>query len=318
MPSLPNKIAIIVLNYSQKELTRACVQSLEKIKDPNYEIIIVDNGSTDGSVAMIQTEFPHHLLLENRENLGYAEGNNRGIELALARNAEFILILNNDTTVEPNILRSFRKSAADHPRAGIFGAKVLCFDNPSLLDHLGGVWNEKKAMYDLIGHREKSTSYPENIPLDYLCGCSLFVRRSTLETIGLFDSRFFLFWEEGDLCWRAKKQNIDLHLCPDIQIIHHGSASFTGKPHTSYYWWRGRLQWIAKNCPQKRTLYRKVLVKEIFRLAKHRYLLSLQLLLFGKKEKREKLLQKKAALQGVFDHFRKRYGRGPSWISKVK
>ena len=123
----PPKIAVIVLNWNGKQDTLACLQSLDKLTYPHFETIVVDNGSTDGSIEAIREHFPQHLLIETGSNLGFAEGNNRGILEGIQRGADLLFLLNNDTIVATDILEHFVETYRSHPQAGILGAKILLF-----------------------------------------------------------------------------------------------------------------------------------------------------------------------------------------------
>src|SRR5262245_54733842 len=113
------KICIIILNWNGKKDTLECLQSVQQISYENFETVVVDNGSSDDSVTIIQSEFPHITLLETGKNLGYAEGNNVGIRYGLQQKADFLFILNNDTIVDKDILTHFVQGFKQNPHAGI-------------------------------------------------------------------------------------------------------------------------------------------------------------------------------------------------------
>lgn len=301
------KIALIILNWNGKKDTLECLDSIAKLDYKNFETILVDNGSTDDSVASFP---PHITLLKNKDNLGFAEGNNVGIRYALERDFDAVVLLNNDTVVDPKFLSGFVNSGQP-----LQGAMIYLYQEPDRLDHLGGTWNPRTASFDFIGLRAKEI--PEDPAVDYLCGCALFIHRKVLETIGLLESKFFLIWEESDFCFRAKRAHFSLHICREAKVWHKVSASFTGgKPHSTYFWWRNRLLWIERNCSrsEKFSLYLRVLLPEIF----HLYKLFAIKSIFPSKKKKEKLLQYRAALTGVHHYICRRFGNGPSWIYKKK
>lgn len=274
---------VIILNWNGKADTLTCLEALAP-QTPN--IVVVDNGSSDNSVAVIKKVFPDVKLIVTSKNLGYAGGNNVGIEYALGQGADLVLLLNNDTIPAPNFIASLQKAA--HPTK-ILGAYPLRFNEPELLDHLGGIWDEKTATFTLVGQNEPK-GFKTDKPLDYVCGCSILIPRQVFEAVGLLEPKFFLFWEEADLCWRARQAGFDIEVCYDAHLLHKVSASFTGgKPHKIYFSWRGRLLFIERNCPaQKKWLYKRVLKPEMRRNLK---LFLLKKLLFNKKQ-----LQYKAAL----------------------
>ncbi|MCB1084860.1 MAG: glycosyltransferase family 2 protein [Chlamydiia bacterium] len=302
------KIGVIILNWNGKNDTLACLKSLKQVKTP-HDVIVVDNGSTDGSIAAIRHSAPHAHLIANRENLGYAEGNNVGIRHALNKRYDYIFILNNDTTVSPTILDAFLKQDAP-----IQGGTATLMSDPNRLDHLGGNWNPKTGTFDMVGSNAPLKDFSNPLTLDYVCGVALFVKREVFETIGLFDPRFFLFWEESDWCLRGKRAGYVSITCPNALLQHKVSASFTGgKPHITYFWWRNRLLWIDKNCPPpERKRLKKLIFQSGRRALKHLLLLSLRAP-FSQKQKRAALCAQRAALA---DYRRGAFGPAPSWLSQ--
>lgn len=316
---------VIILNWNGKHDTLECLNSLQKVSTP-HNVIIVDNGSTDDSPQAIKAKFPLVTMLANKENLGYAEGNNVGIRYALERNAKHLLILNNDTTVDPLFLDGFLEVTQNHPEIKVLGAKPYLYEDRTRLDHLGGIWNNRTGQFDLIGNREEGDKWTKLEPLDYVCGCALFAKAEVFQKIGTFEPRFFLFWEESDWCSRARAAGFQPYFCPQAKLWHKVSASFTGgKAHTTYFWWRNRLFWIERNCSrsQKLRLYFRTLLPEIANLLKLYIIKKLQLFflkLFNPKEEQEKrekrLLNYKASLVGIKDYLFRRFGNGPSWLFK--
>jgi GT2 family glycosyltransferase len=316
-------VAIIILNWNGKADTLACLTSVAGIEYPNFTTIVVDNGSKDGSAEAIRSQFPEVILIENRENLGFAEGNNVGIRFALQTKTDFLLLLNNDTVVAPDILDAFITCFDLHPQAGILGAKILLHDQRDTLDHWGGTWNRARGQFDLVGLRSHDVTDDKAQEIDYVCGAALVARREVWEKVGLLEPRFFLIWEESDFCFRARRKGFLTMTCPDACIYHKVSASFVGKAHSTYFWWRNRLLWIERNCSwkEKVLVYVKVLLPEISHLLKIHFLKSAQLKVRkivapdrNYREQEEKLFKNKAAVCGVLDYLRRRFGNCPSWL----
>jgi GT2 family glycosyltransferase len=314
------KLTVVILNWNGKNDTLACLASLQN--GEALEIIVVDNGSQDDSVAEISKQFPGVTLLKTGKNLGYAGGNNVGIEHALKQGADLVLLLNNDTIVDRYFIAALLKSTQEHLNVGIFGAYPLRFNDPEKIDHLGGRWNPKTASFDLMG-LGAGKGFKTDQTLDYVCGCSILIRREVFETIGLLESTFFLFWEEADFCMRAKKAGFALGISYEALLLHKVSASFVGgTPHKTYFWWRGRCLWIERNCSkeEKERLYQTVLLPELRHLFKLRLLKTLQFLLLtllqkkNLSQKKGKLLQYRAALEGYRDFRKASFGSGPSWL----
>jgi len=313
-------VGLIILNWNGKADTLQCLKSLPQFQG---ETIVVDNGSSDDSAQAIRSSFPNITLIETGRNLGYAGGNNPGIEHALKKGHEFIFLLNNDTVVDPRIMEAFLSDAAKFPEAGIFGARPCRFAEPEKLDHLGGKWNPEKGWFDLIGLGEPADFVYEQ-ELDYACGCSLFIRRKVFETIGLLEPRYFLFWEEADFCMHAKKAGFHIRICDGAKLLHKVSASFVGgSVHKTYFVWRSRFLWIRRNLSgkEKRKVLRKVILRDIWRSHKHLFLKSLQIsaqkLFLRSKNLREqelKRLQYRARTAALKDYLKGEFGKGPDWI----
>lgn len=318
------QIAIILLNWNGKKDTLECLFSLKKVSYPHYAIFIADNGSTDDSISTFSKNFPDVRIIDNQCNLGFAEGNNRAIQKALQEEFDYILLLNNDTIVDPCFLDAFLNLDALYPNH-ILGAKIHLYSQPHLLDHLGGNWNLSKAEFNLIGYREEASFYSSSINLDYVTGCCLFASRKIFEKVGLLDARFFLYWEESDFCQRAKNLGYFSKVCPEAKVFHKVSASFIGgKPHTNYFYWRNRFLFAEKNLARKDLLFVWcfVFIPSIIKLARHYILQHFQYFLAHlfwphKKEKKlERIKLLKTSLCGVKDYFLRKFYNGPSWIFK--
>jgi GT2 family glycosyltransferase len=324
------KIGIVILNYNNQSDTMDCLSSLFQVDYSNFVAIVVDNRSKDSPLPLIKKTYPLAITIQNEKNLGFAGGSNSGIEEALKIGCDFILLLNNDTKVDKKLLSSFVKAVNEKPQGGIFGGKILKFNNPDIIDHIGGLWEKNRGDFISIGANEpiSSTKYNQMAKVDYVCGCLMLIKKEVIEKIGLLEPDFFLFWEESDFCFRAKRAGYEIWTVPDAFIWHKVSASFTGgKIHTDYYWWRNRLLWIKRNLPkrEKRNIYLKVVFPDILKLYKLTFLKSVQLCLLRlffpskiKENKIFKLLRYKSGCRGVLDFFKKKFGESPEWITQPK
>jgi GT2 family glycosyltransferase len=244
------RIAVIVLNWNGREDTLQCLDSVSRLKYSNFEVIVVDNGSADGSVAAIRESFPALFVIETGANLGYAEGNNVGIRAALERGADFILLLNNDTIVDSNLLTELAAGARLRPDAGIFGAKIYHYTERDRIWYAGVRWNRELLSFEVIIDESTYGEALGTIPdTDYACGCALFVRREVLAKVGLLDPKFFLTYEETDFCYRAREHGYCVVYVPRAMVWHKISASFGGheSPLVKYFMARNYLLWTERH-----------------------------------------------------------------------
>lgn len=265
------KVAIIVLNWNGKEDTLECLESISKIDYQNFDIVVVDNGSSDDSVDVIQKKFPEANVLEAGENLGYAGGNNFGIRYAIKNGAEYILLLNNDVIVDSQLLKSFIKAEHRVSTRGIFSAKIYYYSQPKKIWYAGARRIERTANFMHIGQGTIDTGkdFCALVETDYACGCAFFVHVGVLNKIGLFDEKFFLTYEEADLCYRARRAGIKSYVVPEAIVWHKVSISFGGEESAifRYYITRNKLLWAEKNLAIfNRLLVYKLALKEFLTL----------------------------------------------------
>jgi hypothetical protein len=243
------KVGILVLTFNNYADTRECMESLYALTYDHHEVIVVDNGSTDGSLQRLEGEFPQAVFVHIGDNLGYAGGNNRGIEVALERGAQLIWILNNDTVVDKDALSRLVDAARELPRAGIIGSKVYYHGDGKRLFFAGGQINAWTGETRHIGYREIDRGqYDKRKAVDYINGCNLLARRECIEEIGLLDEAYFLYYEETDWAVRARRAGWEVIFVPTPGVWHKIEAG-TGwiSSTTAYYLTRNRLYFIRKN-----------------------------------------------------------------------
>jgi GT2 family glycosyltransferase len=224
-----SRVAIIVLTYNGLQDTRECLRSLQNLQDTPPTIYVVDNGSTDGTAEMIAREFQNSVVvIRNEKNLLYAGGNNVGIRRALQDNHEFILLLNNDTTVAPDFLTQLLRANEANPNA-ILVPKIYYASQPDRLWYAGGIANLARGRFMHRGIRERDMGqYDKLEPTDWATGCALFVPRSIFDKIGLLDENLGLYNEDVDFCLRAKSSNFSICYVPAAKVWHKISAAMGG------------------------------------------------------------------------------------------
>jgi GT2 family glycosyltransferase len=311
MTSVKPRIFIIILNWNGVEDTCECVLSAQQINYQNYEVIIVDNGSEDNSVKVFKEKFSEICIIETGQNLGYAGGNNAGIAYALEKSADYILILNNDATVDSSILDNFIEIAERHPNAGILGAKIYFSSEPKKIWFAGGAWLPEIAKFTHIGYGEADDpTYDLVRTIDYACGCALFVKADVFRKIGLLETKFFLTWEETDFCYKARRAGFECLFAPSAHVWHKVSASFKGGEAGlmhEYFMTRNRLLWIERNQTilEKLKIYKSIILPEL-----SRYIRAYLSPRTGQSSK----FHSKVHLAAIRDYLIRKFGNCPAWI----
>ena len=233
--SLNPLVSIIILNYNAGNLLLNCVDSVFKSTYPNFEVLVVDNISTDNSHIICKEKFEKIHLIENKENLGYCEGNNVGIRNA---NGEFVVVLNPDTIVEPNWLNHLM-SAYNKFGEGLYQPKFYSLNEKLVLQSTGNMLHvfgfgfaKDKGKID----NEKTESVEK---INYASGTCLFTSKSVLDRVGLFDPFLFLYHDDLDLGWRAAHIGINSFYVPKSIIYHAESYSIK--------WSSKKVYWLERN-----------------------------------------------------------------------
>jgi len=233
-------VSIIIVNWNTKDLLQHCLASIyEQTVNIDYEIIVVDNCSEDGSAEMVKSEFKQVILIQNKENRGFAAANNQAIAIAKGR---YILLLNSDTIVLDKAIEKTISFADAHPQSGVIGCRVLnpdgsmqptCFMFPSILNMM----LESTYLYKIFPKnrffgRQQMTWWDRNNVrcVEVVTGCFMLVRREAIEQVGVMDEHFFIYGEETDWCYRFKKNGWKVMFTPIGQIIHYVGQSTSKIP----------------------------------------------------------------------------------------
>ena len=231
-------LSIIIVSYNTKDLTCACLASVyEQTTAINYEVIVLDNNSMDGSANAIETQFPQVKLIKSAENLGFAEGNN---VCAKQAQGDYLLLLNPDTVILNKAIEKLAHFSLNHPSAGIWGGVTLFGDkslNPTCCWKKMGVWS---LVCCAVGLAKTFPNNPFFNPepyggwkrdaikqVDIVSGCFFLIKQTLWQEMAGFDKRFFMYGEEADLCLRVAKLGYSPMITPDAEIIHYGGASET-------------------------------------------------------------------------------------------
>lgn len=257
------KLYIITLNWNGKSDTIECLQSLYKIEYPNYEIVVVDNWSTDDSVEVFKNKFVGLSVIENKKNLGYGAGVNKGLEFAYFKGADYFLILNNDTIIDRMAPTEMVKLAESDADVGFVSGKVYFYDKLDIIQTVGKKENRICLAEGQIGMRERDVGQFDKIEdRDFVDDVFLLVRRRVIEEVGMYDPQFFAYGEIIDWCVRVRKAGYKIMYTPGAKIWHKVSMSTGGgsNPINIYYITRSRIICIKKHfSPARFCFYTAVL-----------------------------------------------------------
>jgi GT2 family glycosyltransferase len=203
----------------------------------NFNIIVIDNHSSDDSVARIRKAYPQVSVEVAPDNLGYAGGNNIGIKKALVEGADYVFILNNDVTIDRSAVNELMAAAERESRVGIMAPKVLFYDDPGSINSMGTTMDWFKMRSHLGEFNKKDVgNYPEITEKDVLLGCALFVPRKTIETVGFIEERFFLIHEEADWCFRCLRKGLRNITVSRATVFHKASKTMREFSTLSHYY----------------------------------------------------------------------------------
>ena len=269
-------ISISIVSWNTKGVLKNCLASIySTARDISFEIIVVDNNSSDGSVEMVREEFPGIILISNTENLGFAKANNQAYEKASGR---YFLILNSDTIVKPEALETMVRFMDSHPEAAALGPRLIYEDGslqpscrafPDLLtaffqmSYLEKIFPKNKFIGKyLMGY----WNHDDLREVDQPMGACLMFRKKALEEVGILDEQFFMYFEEVDLCFRIKKSGWKIYFIPDAQVIHlenKSSDMVWDKAHI--YFFESMVKYFRKNLGNLKTFILKIIIlKGIF------------------------------------------------------
>jgi len=224
-------LSIIIVNWNTNNQLTQCLASIfHNTPSDEFEILLVDNASTDGSVDMVRERFQQVQLIENNENLGFAKANNQAIQQS---NGHYVILLNPDTEIKPGALETLVRFMDEEPQAGAAGPKLLnpdgtlqtsCYPSPTLPREIWRLFHlDKIKPYGIYEMSRWDMEKPRQV--DVLQGACLILRREVLDQVGLLDEDYFVYSEEVDLCYRLKKAGWQLYWVPGAKVVHYGGQS---------------------------------------------------------------------------------------------
>ena len=234
MPCYPY-VQVVILSYNRCEDTLGALDSLSSMTYPNYELVVVDNHSTDRTIEAVQEKYPDVVLLIQSANKGFAAGANAGLQRAIERKADFALIINNDVLVMPSMLTSLIESLT--PDVGAVAPMIYYRDDPKR------IWSAGFLRHPILLEPRSSArgqvdrgQWTTPFDVDYLLGCALLLRVPMLREVGLFDERYFFYYEDLDLSLRIQQQGYRLITVPHAKMWHKvASSALQGSPFRAYH-----------------------------------------------------------------------------------
>ena len=231
-----------MVNYGQAELTLKCIDSVKRSRDVGFKIVVIDNNSPDNSYQVLKSKLADDVvLIKSEKNNGFAAGNNIGIKYALNHNADFIMLLNNDTEIDENMIAILASYVDENTTVS---PKMYYYDRPDTLWFAGGKYLKNTGRFVHVGENMMdSIKYSKQTQCDFLTGCCMMLSAKTIRKTGLLDEEYFMYMEDIDYSLRLKSNNIKLIMVPEAKLWHKiGSSSGGEKSKLAvYYGNRNRL-----------------------------------------------------------------------------
>jgi GT2 family glycosyltransferase len=249
-------VAVVVLSFNRCDDTKACLESLRRLRWEQLTVIVVDNASTDGTLEAVRRDFPEIVLIHSDENLGFAEGNNIGLRAAFAAGADYALLLNNDTIADEGLVEALVGEALRRPDAGALCPMIHYVDPP---DHIwyAGARFDPRAIHNgrHTGYRERDTGQYHSVrEIGRATGAAMMVPRAVVEHVGFMDGRLFLQVEDVEWSLRMRAAGYRILFVPEGRVLHRVSVASGGEraPDTAYYEMRNTLEVCSRHAPVRR------------------------------------------------------------------
>lgn len=304
MPLTIPKVCIIILHFKNIPCLAECLASLETVAYRNFDVIIVNNGSDDlrGIAGQLKLKVE---VLTSPSNTGFACGNNLGIREAIKNQADYVLLLNDDTIVSSDFLDILVAEGEKDPLSGMLGPEVLYYGDRERIAFAGAEFDQAAGIFSFPRSGEFSAAPGASVPVesDYITGCALLVKKNLIDKIGLLDERFFLYWEDSDWGLRAKKAGFRCLVVPAAKIWHKVSASAGGNdsPLKAYYKTWGHLLFLDSYAPSAK---KRILAG---------FALDIAWLIF-KSNNRDRIKKAWAYVAAIADHYSGRAGQARSYL----
>lgn len=299
---MEKKIYCIVLNWNGKRFLKGCLDSVFASTYKNLSVVVVDNGSNDGSCEFVEKNYKNAVLIKNKKNLGWTGGNNKGIKYALKNKAKAVFILNNDTQIGEKCIEQLAKVLFEKDSTGIVGPKIYLSvkgKKTKRISFAGGKFTANRYFGVHIGNNKIDIGkYNKIKKTEFVTGAAIMIRCELFESIGLFHDDYFIYYDEADFCIRAQKKGNNVLFVPKAKVYHAFSGTVElNSPFQHYYTTRNHFLFVEKNAPWN------VKIREILRTPKTAY----EFYISKDNSKR------KYSLLGIRDYYLRRFGKRVYW-----
>jgi GT2 family glycosyltransferase len=246
-------VTVVIPNWNGREMLDTCLVALEAQTLRDFDTIVVDNGSDDGSVAWLGKSYPSVQVIENERNRGFAAPVNQGIQ---ASDSPYVAVLNNDAEPSPGWLAELVLAAQSDPTVGMCASRMMFADRPATINSTGLCIDRAAIVWDRRGGEVEDGR--ESAPVEVFgpCAGAALYRREMLNQAGLFDEDFFAYLEDADLAWRARQQGWRCLYVPSAHALHrHSATGQEGSPFKSYHLGRNKVWMVVKNYPFRALWY---------------------------------------------------------------
>ena len=244
----------VLVNWRQTDATLACLASVERAGADLRRVLVVDNESGGDLQRRMRATYPDVVVLPQMENLGFARAVNVGAHYAISRGATAVLLLNNDAVLLPGAMQHLTETLANSPDLGVITGKVFLTEAPDRLWAVGGTFTGRRVVE--LGAGEPDVGAYDDARLDFVYGCAMVMRADVFRDVGGFDERFFLYYEDIDLCLRARAAGWGIGIAPDAHLLHEGSKSTRDEPSVKvYHHARSRMLFFSRHLRGARVLF---------------------------------------------------------------
>lgn len=288
-------VTIIIVNYNGERFLVDCLDSIREQTYKKLQVIVFDNASADGSVELIRRKYPEVKLIESDKNIGYCAANNYCLKELLESQRKYALLLNADMILQKDCLERLINTADNQKESGIFSPRILRFPETDKIWYAGGTIDFKRGI-TRFGTGEIDAAFI-HVPgkTEFVCGCSMLIRRTFIEKIGLFDPDFFAYYEDADLSVRANNAGMGCYYEPRAIAYHKGGD--IESPYSAYYFHRNRFLFVSKHATfiQRLYFYPFIIKNQVMHILKFR--------------KQGKLLMAESLWKGLVDGLLNRVGK---------